>query len=73
MESPVMGCRRAPLDHVGDFIEMMIAQRLLDGLVRCVDRHLAWLAHHVLLSAIALTAGTPKEPGSSRLVDLLLT
>jgi hypothetical protein len=32
---------------------VVIAQRLLDGILRCVDRHVACLPHHILLSAIA--------------------
>jgi hypothetical protein len=51
------------LDQVGDFIEVMITQRRLDGLIRYVDCHLAWVTHHVLLSAIALTADMPKGTG----------
>jgi hypothetical protein len=62
-----------PLDHLGDFVEVVIAQRLLDGLVRCVARHVGWLTNHMILPAIAPTAGRPKEPGSPRLVDLILT
>jgi hypothetical protein len=42
---------RRPLDHLGDFVEVVIRQRLLDGVVRYV----ACFAHHMLLSAIPMT------------------
>lgn len=62
-----------PLDHVRHLVEVMVGQRLFDCVVQRVARYVASLARPVLLSAIAVTAGASKVPGSPRLVDTLLT